>query len=156
MKNLILLIGIALLITGCAPTYQKSGFWGGGYDEMKMQDNIFKITFEGNTHTSGQIAEDFGLLRCAETTLENGYNYFIIEKSKTEERTSTHTTPTEIERTSSISEEYIVTGGETHTSTKPTVAIIIECFKEKPENVSGIIYDAEQIKTNIKNKYKIE
>lgn len=126
MKNFIFLIGIALLIAGCAVNYSKHGFTG-GYDETQLQEDIFKVTFRGNKYTSNQRIENFGLLRCAEVTLENGYNYFIIIKEETKYKKST-----------------------------PTINFEIQCFREKPKNIFDTIYDAGQVKTNIKNKYKLQ
>lgn len=161
MKNLIFLIGVTLLLAGCATTYSKEGLFSGGYDEMKIQDNIFRVSFRGNAYTSSQRAEDFGLLRCAEVTIENGYNYFAIIKEEATVKTSTYTTPAQAETHGAVygntySTKTYYSGGETYTYHKPRVGIMIECFKEKPENLQGIVYDAEQVKTNIKSKYEIK
>ncbi len=126
MKNFIYLL-ILLLLTGCATTYSKHSYEG-GYSEMKIQEHLFKVTFEGNMYTSSRQTEDFGLLRCADVTLEKGYNYFIIRE--------------QVEREKG--------GGFT------TIDFTIECFKEEPVKVLGIIYDAEQVRTNMKSQYKLK
>jgi len=47
-------------------------------------------------------------------------------------------------------------GGETYHIRKPATNMTIECFQDKPADVNGMIYDAEQIRINIKNAYGIK
>jgi len=49
-----------------------------------------------------------------------------------------------------------VIGGQTYIFHKPSSRNMIKCFKENPENFATIVYDAVQIKTNIKKQYGIE
>jgi len=49
----------------------------------------------------------------------------------------------------------MIEGGHVSSFSKPNASIVIQCYKEKPENVSGIIYDATQVWDNIKSQYKI-
>ncbi|MBU0533549.1 MAG: hypothetical protein KJ887_01945 [Candidatus Omnitrophica bacterium] len=125
MKNFICVLLLTLLLTGCATNYSKRSFEG-GYSEIKIQEHLFKVTFVGNIYTSSQRTENLGLLRCADVTLEKGYNYFIIRE--------------QVERGNGFT----------------TIDFTIECFKEKPVKVLGIIYDAEQVRTNMKSQYKIK
>ena len=97
---------------------------------MKLQDNIFRVTFRGNAYSSMERTGDFALLRSAEITIENGYKYFVV-----------------LEINSLIKAiSYIM----------PATDMTIECFQDKPVNVKGMIYDAQQVKTNIKNAYGIK
>lgn len=161
MKKIIcLLILTIMLISGCATGYHKVGFTG-GYSEMKIQDDIFKVEFRGNAKTSMARAEDFALLRCAEVTLENGYRHFIIVDEKSTLTIGSYTTPaTAHTHGSSYGGSYhattTITGGETYIFNKPSTRNMIKCFKEKPEGIPTIVYDAEQIKTNIKNRYRVK
>lgn len=47
-------------------------------------------------------------------------------------------------------------GGQTYTFNKPRTIITIKCFKEKPENIATMVYDAEQAKTNLKQQYRLK
>ncbi|MBU1005991.1 MAG: hypothetical protein KKH08_00185, partial [Candidatus Omnitrophica bacterium] len=47
-------------------------------------------------------------------------------------------------------------GGQTYTFRKPSTRNTIKCFKEKPEGLSGIIYDAEQLRINMRKQYGIK
>lgn len=174
MKILNLLF-LMLLITGCATSYHPCGYTG-GYSDMKLQDDIFKVSFRGNGYTGRGKASDLALLRCSELALENGYKYFVILGEDSDVQTSTYTTPTTANTQGSIvsttpvatgggakvlgnsasySSRTTYSGGETYHINKPSARMTIQCFKAKPENVSTLVYDAEQISANIKKAYKI-
>ncbi len=168
MKKLICLFAIALLVSGCATGYQRQG-WTGGYTNMKIQDDIFKVSFRGNAYCGQGKAEDFVLLRSAEVALENGYKYFVIIDEKSRTRTSAYTTPVTAQThgtatayggsgyaQGSYSGTTYYSGGQTYILHKPSTTNIIKCFKEKPENISGIVYDAEQVRNNIKDQYNLK
>ena len=125
----ILTVLLCLGLAGCATGYHSKGFTG-GYSNMKLQDNIFKVTFNGNAYSSMERARDFALLRSAEITIENGYKYFVV-----------------LETNGSVKIASYIT---------PAANITIECFQDKPAHVKGMIYDAGQIKTNIKKAYNIQ
>ncbi len=50
MKNLTL-IPVILTSSGCSTSYQ-SDSWTGGYSEIQLADNIYKVSFRGNGYTS--------------------------------------------------------------------------------------------------------
>jgi hypothetical protein len=75
-----------LLLSGCATPYQKLGKRG-GYSDEKINEHVYRVQFQGNTHSKDELVYKYFLKRSAELTLEKGYNYFIIvnteDKSKT-------------------------------------------------------------------------
>jgi len=159
MRQAIALLVVTILVSGCATGYHRQGFTG-GYTDMKLQDDIFKIGFRGNAYCGSNKAENLALLRCAEVTLNNGYKYFVIIEGKSGVETSLYTTPATAQTYgTSYGGVYqgttTVSGGQTYTYHKPGASYTIKCFKEKPENTSTIVYDAEQIKNNIKARYNL-
>ena len=151
-------------LVGCATGYHGKGFTG-GYTDTKVQDNIFKVTFKGNGYSSMERAGDFALLRSAEVAVENGYKYFIVLGTNSYVKTASVTTPVTAQtngtvnmygNTGSYSGTTYYSGGQTYNFHKPTTNMTIECFQDRPANVNGMIYDAEQIKTNLKNAYGIK
>lgn len=161
MKIITLLL-IAFL-TGCATEYQPNGFTG-GFSETQLGENVFRVSFRGNGHTSTERAADFSMLRAAEITLENGFKYFIVVDSKDDASLSTFTTPTTSQTTASAygvgnhayGTAYTTTnGGNTFIISRPRVANTIVCFKEKPED-KGIVYDADFLVDSIKKKYDLQ
>jgi len=160
----ILPVLLCLGLCGCATGYHGKGFTG-GYTDMKLQDNIFKVTFKGNGYSSMERAGDFALLRSAEVAIENGYKYFIVLETNSYVKTASFTTPATAQtngtvnmygNTGSYSATTYYSGGETFHVHKPTTNMTIECFQDKPANVNGMIYDAEQIRTNLKSAYSIK
>jgi hypothetical protein len=71
------LVFFLLFIGGCATTYQKQGKYG-GYSDEKINDRVYKVSFQGNTRTSDDKVHKFFMRRCAEVALEHHFPYFII------------------------------------------------------------------------------
>ena len=160
MRKIIALLVVTVLISGCATGYHKMGYTG-GYSEIKIQDDIYKVRFYGNPKCEIGRAEDFALLRSAEVAVENGYKYFVIVDNKSETQSGAYTTPATAQTYGTVyggtyQGTTTVSGGQTFIFHKPRVEKTIKCFKEKPENIPTIVYDAEQIKTNIKTQYKLK
>ncbi len=168
MKKLICLLVLATMVSGCATTYHRQT-WTGGYSDTKIQDDIFRVEFAGNAYVSRGKVEDFALLRCAEVTLENGYKYFVILDAKSETQTGAYTTPATAHTYGTVygtdygggyggsySGTTYVTGGQTYMFSKPSSSNMIKCFKERPENIPTLVFDAEQIKDNLKKQYKLD
>jgi len=162
MKFLPILLLSSILLSGCATTYQSSGY-SGGYSETQLDENVFKVAFRGNGYTGRERVADFTLLRSAELTIENGYKYFAVVDANSYTKNSTYTTPTTSNTTASVygSGNYAygnatttTTGGQTYNISKPSSSNTIVCFKEKPTN--GFSYNAEFIFKNITKKYAID
>lgn len=143
------------LLAGCSTPYQKySYFGGGGYRDVQLAENVFKVTVEANAYTSGPEATNLALLRSAELTLQHGYRYFVIVAEKDDTYSSSYTGPTttqfNAQRTGNMitgtAESY---GGQTYNFTFPTPSMTITCFKEKPP-FQATVYDAEVASKSLK------
>ncbi|GMT43549.1 MAG TPA: hypothetical protein ENG97_01715 [Deltaproteobacteria bacterium] len=163
MRNYIILAIFAVILAGCATSYQKQGFTG-GFSEIRLGKNIFKVTFNGNVYTSRERASDFALLRSAELALKNGFKYFIIVNSEKYAKTEEYTTPITSYTTGSAygtgnyaygNTTTTTTGGQTYFYSKPSSTDTIVGFKKKPD-VKGLVYNAEFVIKSIKNKYGIK
>lgn len=73
---LVLAMAAVVVLIGCYTRYQKSGATG-GYSDAQIDANTFLVEFRGNGYTSRQTVEKYLLLRCAEVTVEAGYDFFI-------------------------------------------------------------------------------
>ncbi len=102
-KNLYLYALCLVLFVGCSTSYQKQaggssgvgsflvgtflpseiqqGFIG-GFSEVQLDPQTFRVTFKGNEYTSRERVTDFVLLRSAELALAHGFAYFIITESE--------------------------------------------------------------------------
>lgn len=73
-----LLLGV--LLSGCATGYQKATAFTltGGYQEKDLGQNVYRVTFGANGYTSQETTQSFWLYRCAQLTLEKGFDGFEI------------------------------------------------------------------------------
>lgn len=81
--------GLALAACATATPYQPAGFNGqrGGYAEQRLEQNRFRVTFAGNSVTSREQVEMSLLLRSAELTAENGFDWFATVNRATDRDT---------------------------------------------------------------------
>lgn len=68
---------LALLLAGCVTAYQPRGMTG-GYDEVKLDEDMYRVSFYGNGNTPRGVVLKYFLYRCAELTLERGFAYFEL------------------------------------------------------------------------------
>jgi hypothetical protein len=66
------------------------------------------VSSKGNGFTGRQKAESFLLYRCAEVTLNDGYDYFVLASEDTESKHEYSSTPSTFSSTTSSS--AVVTG----------------------------------------------
>ncbi len=95
-------IAVALLLaaglTACAtPTPYQPNVPGqaqsGGYSDVKIEANRYRVTFSGNSLTSRETVEGYLLFRAAELTIQEGYDWFTIEDRNTDRKTQTYADP---------------------------------------------------------------
>jgi len=157
-----------IIVSGCATGYQKTKSTG-NYTYMKIQDNIYKIVFSGNAYASEERASDFALLHFAEVTLNDGYRYFVPLQQKSDIKGASYKTPADAQgvgATSIFENPNYIYGtfngatyyysGQTYRFSDQKTVVTIACFKEKPENVPTMVYDAQQLKENIEKKYNLK
>ena len=59
-----------------------------GYEVQQIEQNRFRLSFNGNQLTPrGQVEDDLTYL-AAQVTVKNGYDYFILEDHKTDQTTA--------------------------------------------------------------------
>jgi hypothetical protein len=78
MRTLYLAVAVCVALCGCATAYQKSGLTG-GYTDRRLTDSTYYVDFAGNGYASGERVHMFFLYRCAELTLEKGFDYLLVE-----------------------------------------------------------------------------
>lgn len=151
------------MITGCATSYTKEGFFNEGFSETRLDEDVFRVTFKGNEMTDKDRVEDFALLRSAELTLTNGFRFFVIAEDISREKVSVHHTPAQAQTQSTIShtphgvitrEARIVTPAQSQIYTKHHESKLIYCYKERPSE--GFVYDAKFVANSIRQKYDIK
>ncbi|MBI2094932.1 MAG: hypothetical protein HYT89_02055 [Candidatus Omnitrophica bacterium] len=166
--RLFTLLMAVLCCSGCATGsyYYKYQGAAGGFSEVKIQDDLFKVAYSENQFVSPETAEDFALLRSADVAIQNGYKYFVILEQKSDVQKTSVDMPS-YSTTMASGSIYPATysgsmigntinyGGGTYVYSRPSTSNMIKCFKEKPENLPTIIYDAVQVRDSIKTKHSI-
>ncbi|WP_241967845.1 CC0125/CC1285 family lipoprotein [Pseudidiomarina homiensis] len=86
--NIIKLMSIALVsvvLAACSsqPDYRAAeGSSGYGYDATQLTDTQYRVTFKARGSDADK-AMDYALLRAAEVTLQNGYDWFVVTHRET-------------------------------------------------------------------------
>jgi len=163
MLRFSLVIAGLLFLSACATAYQEKGF-SGGYTELPLGNNLYKVSFDGNGYTRPQRAADFALLRAAELALENGATHFGLVDSAASVSTGVVTMPTSSYTTgtvtnyggySSLSANTTTTGGQTINITKPSTEKIVLLIYDITE-YDGPAFAAQTVYEAIRAKYNVE
>jgi len=91
---LVLAMGMAACQT--ATPYQPNvhgGATSGGYSEIRIEPNRWRVNFAGNSMTSRETVEGYLLFRAAELTLQNGGDWFEIVDRQTDAKQRTYVQP---------------------------------------------------------------
>jgi hypothetical protein len=87
--RILIMAAAAALATACAsqtPLYQSRDDGGRyGYAELQLEPNRIRVTYNGDTLTARETVETYLLYRAAETTLQRGFDYFIVTSANIEE-----------------------------------------------------------------------
>ena len=138
MKRLykIVLFLTLLLLCACTP-YKPMGFNGmyiDGYENSQYDENVFRVSFDGNVFDRYNEIYNMNLYRCAELTIESNYRYFVIIKEEN--------SPT-LSYSNFISRMNPWQG--------PQSVLTIACYKDKPLEFS---YDANFILYTLNPDFK--
>ena len=96
MKTKIMLVLAVLIMAGCAsqPDYRQAKKGGFGYTESKLDDTQSRVHFKAKGSDKGK-AMDYAMLRAAELTLLEGYDWFVVTDRETlVDKETVQTTPT--------------------------------------------------------------
>jgi hypothetical protein len=88
MLRRLLAIAAVGLVSACASAatpYQPSATPGGyGFAETPIETNRVRLSFRGNSLTGRETVETYLLYRAAETTLERGFDHFVVANRATD------------------------------------------------------------------------
>src|SRR5690242_4719787 len=88
----VLCLAVALALSACATSYGPQGLKG-GYSHMQLDATTFRVDFKGNGFTSRERVEQMLFFRCADLTVQSGYDYFVILSRDGGAESSSYTTP---------------------------------------------------------------
>ncbi len=89
-----LLLLAALAACATPPTYVRAaGPNAPGYSEQQIESNRFFVTYRAASSADQRLVEDFALLRAADLTLQQGKDWFIVDR-RTTDQSAQQTGPT--------------------------------------------------------------
>ena len=162
IKLKFILLFTLLTFISCSTPYKSHGL-AGGYQETQLGKNVWKILFRGNGYTSAFKTEEFALLRSAELTKKNGFNFFITTDSDTKlDKFEFKTSPSAITTFNGNVNNGVVSGtgyttvfeGTTTTVNRASTSFTVIMFETMPK-YDGVIYDATFICSNLGAKHKV-
>jgi len=75
-------VGGLLLVAACVTAegtpYAPAGGGDYGYSETRIEEDRYRVVFAGDGGTPPNIVENYALLRAAELTVENGFEWFRV------------------------------------------------------------------------------
>lgn len=136
MKNsLVIISAFVFLITGCATGYQPKS-WNGGYSDMRLGNDIYKVSFQGNESTDSETVYNYYLRRCADLTTEKGFDYFtFVDQSSSSE--------------TSIGTINNGTSSQNYSSTEHSRIGLIKLFKNGTQ--PQVAFEAKEVLKNFKD-----
>lgn len=84
MKTIMMCLSIVLFVTGCAskPDYRPAKNGSVGYSEQKITDDRYRVQFKTYSKSVADAA-DFALLRSAQLTQQQGFDWFVVTSKET-------------------------------------------------------------------------
>ena len=129
------------LLSGCATPYKPMG-WTGGYDDFRITEDTFEVTFKGNGYTASERVSRYVFRRASEVTLLHGFTHFIplFEADRTRFSTMYHSSGyATAHATGQTAHGYGSSTGYSSTIEKPGTTMRIRCFNEPVPELDGLI-----------------
>ena len=147
MKKLFFIILSILFVIGCATPYKRAtNPYSEGYYDTLLQEGVYDITFNANAETNIKQVKDYVLLRAAEVCLENNYKTFYIV-SKDDNSTTDSAIISQTSYINNQSYTYYIPIFED----SPSASIVVKCSDN-----DDLFFKAEDIKKNLREKYKLK
>ena len=159
LRKIFPLLWCSVLVTACSTAYQHSDVFSYGFSEKQLSENVWRVTFEGNSSTSINEAYDKATLRAADIAISRGYAFFAINDVQNTINSTVQTLPggnTATMATPLSGGPPVLVNtrskGMTFSSNYPTSTLTASMYKEKPEGIS-IAYEARYICTKLGSEY---
>ena len=160
LKLSFLLLTLFLVACASRPIYSPAPKSGSvGYYDSKLTEDRYRITFIGYPSTTGDEVQNYVLLRAAELTLQNGFDWFKVINRTLTEKTSNNEPTFSIGLSSgcnpfgcrSIGTRWYtgLRADSQNYSDRYKANIEILMGKGKPEDPSTV-YDAKELEKNLR------
>lgn len=84
MKTIMIFLSVTMLLAGCAsqPDYRAAIDGSAGHSEQKISDDRYRVQFKIHSNSVAD-ATDFALLRSAQLTQREGFDWFLVTSKET-------------------------------------------------------------------------
>ena len=134
-RRVLVITTTALIVCACMTPYKRLQS-GGGYSDFRIANDVFSISFRGNTATKEEHVEKYLLRRGSELTLEHGYKYFVVIMEKGRSRRGSF-------GYSGMKMPVIAASAGIH----------IKCFHEHPPDAEVVVDAADFLRFNFPEEY---
>lgn len=167
MKKLLTMMAV-ISLAACgspSPYSQAESEQDYGYLENRITENRYRVSFRGNSGTSSDQVKDMALLRAAELTLLNNYDWFRVVSQQTDEQqlgtavaTAAGGPPTTYRSCGALgctttvmpSEPTVIVGDDGRNRYETSIEIVMGDGRvEDPTTV----YDASEIRRSLRSRY---
>ncbi len=70
---------LGLAVAACSPGYGAANWWSSfGYKNQRLNGDVWRVSYTGNGYTTHETAQTYWLYRCAELSIEQGFDGFEI------------------------------------------------------------------------------
>lgn len=167
MKKLLAAMAlISLVACGSSGPYTQARSEGDyGYLQNRITENRYRVSFRGNAGTTSDQVKDMALLRAAELTLLNNYDWFRVVSQQTDEQqagavvgTAVPETPTTYRTCGALgctttvvpAESTVIVDGDGHNTYQTSIEIVMGDGRvDDPTTV----YDASEIRRSLSSRY---
>ena len=147
---------------GCATPYQPTAY-AGGFDQTRVAEDAYVVTFRANGYTSPTRARDFATLRAAEIGRKLGFTHFVIVGTQDLSQLSTvntgsvATTNGTVTATGNVA---TVSGTTTTLPTavtfyKPVVELGVKYFEGPPTGRYLEVFEVQRVYSELAQRYSI-
>jgi hypothetical protein len=134
------------ILSGCATPYGPETPWRGGYSDIRLNDTVYEVAFQGNGHSSEQHVRAGWLVRSSDIARTNGFRYFRVldADSATETFETNKRTDCDVQRVNGTTYKGLCNERGGMKFHKRRVTGRIKLLKEKPADDDNV-YDSKII-----------
>ena len=116
-----------------------------GYDSFRITDDVFAVSFAGNSQTPLSVVDRYVLRRASEVTLENGFTQFVLLRVEDRTIQGVHIDGPAM---GTAQTSYYSATPTTHAFRMPAKSIQIKCFRDQLSGTNEAIDAAAFLRYN--------
>ena len=123
-----------------------------GYDSFRITDDVFAVSFAGNSQTPLSMVDRYVLRRASEVTLDNGFTHFVLLRVEDRTIQGIHIDGPAM---GTAQTSYYSATPTTHAFRLPAKSIQIKCFRDQQPGTEEAIDAAAFLRYNFSDRETI-